>query len=71
MRVSKAVTLMGFYWLQDQCSFQQRGSFLTEAEVSAPALPKELGNYQMFVSFKKRPHTNYLTRDHTRLKLRF
>lgn len=57
MRVSKAVILTGFHWLQDQCSFQQRGSFLTEAEVSAPAVPKELGNYQMFLFLLRRDHT--------------
>lgn len=63
---------MGFHWLQDQCAFQRGGSFLTEAEISVPAVPKELGNYQNdSVSLKKGPHTDYLTRDRSRLKLRF
>lgn len=61
---------MGFHWLQEQLS--KGGSCLTNAEISTPAVPQELGNKQNHsVSLKKGLHTDYLTRDHSRLKIRF
>lgn len=72
MWAPNTVTAMGFHWLQDPCSFQRGGSFCSEADISGPTVPEELGHYQNdSVSLKKGPYAGYLTRDCPRLKLRF